>query len=73
MWGNATWAPDDLDNTTHSHGALISFRNNSVGIDGEDGLFNMTSTEAGTWILERTPTTFQVSRSWVWTTGMGGC
>ncbi|EIW62959.1 LACT-domain-containing protein [Trametes versicolor FP-101664 SS1] len=59
VWGNATWAPDDLDNTTHSHGALISFRNNSVGIDGEDGLFNMTSTEAGTWILERTPTTFQ--------------
>lgn len=61
VWGNATWAPDDLDNITHSHGALISFRENSPALQGENGLYNMTSQDAGTWILERTPTTFQVS------------
>ncbi|KAI0358723.1 LACT-domain-containing protein [Trametes cingulata] len=59
VWGNATWAPDDLDNATHSHGALISFRQNSPALEGEQGLFNMTSSEAGTWILERTPVSFQ--------------
>ncbi|KAH9859006.1 LACT-domain-containing protein [Lenzites betulinus] len=59
VWGNATWAPDDLDNITHSHGALISFRENSPALQGENGLYNMTSQDAGTWILERTPTTFQ--------------
>ncbi|KAI9061697.1 LACT-domain-containing protein [Trametes sanguinea] len=59
VWGNATWAPDDLDNTTHSHGALIAFRQNSPAIEGENGLINMTSSQAGTWILERTPVSFQ--------------
>ncbi|KAI0364420.1 LACT-domain-containing protein [Pilatotrama ljubarskyi] len=59
VWGNATWAPDDLDNATHSHGALISFRQNSPALEGEQGLFNMTSSAAGTWILERTPVSFQ--------------
>ncbi|CDO75696.1 hypothetical protein BN946_scf184585.g9 [Trametes cinnabarina] len=59
VWGNATWAPDDLDNSTHSHGALISFRANSPATEGADGLFNMTSNQAGTWILERTPVSFQ--------------
>ncbi|KAI0674898.1 LACT-domain-containing protein [Trametes maxima] len=69
VWGNATWAPDDHANTTHSHGALIAFREGSPALDGrasassgeesDDGLFNMTSSEAGTWILERTPVSFQ--------------
>ncbi|KAI0633488.1 LACT-domain-containing protein [Trametes polyzona] len=63
VWGNATWAPDDLDNATHTHGALIAFRQNSPALqgqaEGEPGVVNMTSSEAGTWILERTPTTFQ--------------
>ncbi|KAL7281367.1 hypothetical protein ACG7TL_004677 [Trametes sanguinea] len=59
VWGNATWAPDDLDNTTHSHGALITFRENSPAIEGENGLINMTSSQAGAWILERTPVSFQ--------------
>ncbi|KAI0644719.1 LACT-domain-containing protein [Trametes meyenii] len=71
VWGNATWAPDDHANTTHSHGALIAFREGSPALNGSgssssssgheenDGLFNMTSNEAGTWILERTPVSFQ--------------
>ncbi|KAH9895210.1 phospholipid:diacylglycerol acyltransferase [Cubamyces lactineus] len=60
VWGNATWAPDDLENVTHSHGALIAFRQNSPALESnENGLFNMTSNQAGTWILERTPESFQ--------------
>ena len=60
VWGNATWAPDDVPNSTHTHGALIAFRNASSALDGDMEPNNMTSSEAGTWILERTPTTFQV-------------
>ena len=63
VWGNATSAPDDLSNSTHSHGALIAFREASSALDGDMDLNNMTSNEAGTWILERTPTTFQVRMS----------
>ncbi|KAI8992928.1 LACT-domain-containing protein [Trametes punicea] len=59
VWGNVTWAPDDLENSTHSHGALITFRQNSPATEGEHGLFNMTSSQAGTWTLERTPESFQ--------------
>ena len=61
VWGNATWAPDDWDNSTHSHGSLIAFRPNSPALEGASDLYNMTSNGAGTWILERTPVTFQVS------------
>ncbi|KAI1794246.1 phospholipid:diacylglycerol acyltransferase [Ganoderma leucocontextum] len=59
VWGNATSAPDDVSNSTQSHGALIAFREASSALDGDMELNNMTSSEAGTWILERTPTTFQ--------------
>ncbi|TFK90637.1 phospholipid:diacylglycerol acyltransferase [Polyporus arcularius HHB13444] len=59
VWGNTTFAPDDMPNSTHTHGALIAFRQNSAALRGESALFNMTSQTAGTWILERTPTTFQ--------------
>ncbi|PIL36292.1 hypothetical protein GSI_01955 [Ganoderma sinense ZZ0214-1] len=59
VWGNTTWAPDDLSNSTHSHGALIAFREAPSSLDEDMDLNNMTSNEAGTWILERTPTTFQ--------------
>lgn len=60
VWGNATSAPDDLSNSTHSHGALIAFREALSTLDEDMDPNNMTSSEAGTWILERTPTTFQV-------------
>ena len=62
MWGNTTFAPDDLPNVTHSHGALIAFRQNSPALEGNSDLYNMTSNDAGTWILERVPETFQVRR-----------
>ncbi|KII96161.1 hypothetical protein PLICRDRAFT_35093 [Plicaturopsis crispa FD-325 SS-3] len=62
VWGNTTHAPDDK-NSSHTHGELIAFRQ-SVAADidalnlGEKAR-NMTATEAGTWILEHTPSTFQ--------------
>nr|VWP02474.1 Zn(2)-C6 fungal-type domain-containing protein [Ganoderma boninense] len=59
VWGNATWAPDDVSNSTHSHGTLIAFREAPSSLDEANDLNNMTSNDAGTWILERTPTTFQ--------------
>ncbi|EJF65205.1 phospholipid:diacylglycerol acyltransferase [Dichomitus squalens LYAD-421 SS1] len=59
VWGNVTFAPDDRANATHSHGPLIAFRASSPALDGDSDLYNMTSGPAGTWILERTPTTFQ--------------
>ena len=61
VWGTADSAPDDWENSTQSHGALIAFRQNSPALQGDSSLYNMTSSQAGTWILERTPITFQVS------------
>ncbi|KIY50299.1 LACT-domain-containing protein [Fistulina hepatica ATCC 64428] len=56
VWGNLTWAPDDiLGNSTYSHGQLISFRHQ----DPDESVKNMTSQEAGQWILEHAPSTFQ--------------
>ncbi|KAI0745619.1 phospholipid:diacylglycerol acyltransferase [Earliella scabrosa] len=59
VWGTADSAPDDWENSTQSHGALIAFRQNSPALQGDTNLYNMTSSQAGTWILERTPITFQ--------------
>ncbi|KAF9460770.1 Lecithin:cholesterol/phospholipid:diacylglycerol acyltransferase [Collybia nuda] len=58
IWGNLTHAPDDDYNTMHSHGELISFRNQSFP-DGNGISANMTSNAAGTWILQHTPSHFQ--------------
>lgn len=61
VWGNATYAPDDRDDFTHKHtyGQLISFRNDSIEAQ------NLTAAEAGNWILERTPVSFQVRQNQV--------
>ncbi|KAI0030015.1 phospholipid/diacylglycerol acyltransferase [Vararia minispora EC-137] len=62
IWGNSTFAPDDEDGCAHSHGELIAFRE---GIDARNPPnplavpSNLTASQAGTWILEHTPTTFQ--------------
>lgn len=62
MWGNATFAPDDIFGYAQSHGELVVFRPSVVETEGKYSLLkNMTASEAGTWILERTPTHFQVS------------
>lgn len=71
IWGNHTHAADDPGNCTLSHGSFLSFRpsellgananektNADVAMPSETK--NMTADEAGTWILEHTPTTFQV-------------
>ncbi|KAL4244981.1 (4-O-methyl)-D-glucuronate--lignin esterase [Abortiporus biennis] len=57
VWGNSTFAPDDVLNSTHSHGELIAFRQ-SVS-EQDSTLSNMTADAAGAWILEHTPTDFQ--------------
>ncbi|KAF8160852.1 Lecithin:cholesterol acyltransferase-domain-containing protein [Crassisporium funariophilum] len=57
IWGNASHAPDDDCDASHSHGELITFRS-TVNDDNEDAR-NMTTEEAGNWILEHTPSTFQ--------------
>ncbi|KAF9049924.1 phospholipid:diacylglycerol acyltransferase [Panaeolus papilionaceus] len=56
IWGNATHAPDDDCDTHHTHGELIAFRDVHRG---EKTAQNMTTEEAGNWILQHTPTTFQ--------------
>ncbi|KAF9039497.1 LACT-domain-containing protein [Hymenopellis radicata] len=61
IWGNETFAADDQPDSTHTHGELISFRDKQAleaASLGED-LSNMTSAQAGTWILQHTPSTFQ--------------
>ncbi|EGO00883.1 hypothetical protein SERLA73DRAFT_50487 [Serpula lacrymans var. lacrymans S7.3] len=60
VWGNQTWAPDDEPNSTHTHGELIAFRQALLDMDAfaQDSK-NMTADEAGTWIMERTPSSFQ--------------
>ncbi|KAF4567493.1 hypothetical protein EYR36_011115 [Pleurotus pulmonarius] len=61
VWGNSTSAPDDLANATLSHGQVIAFRDslqfNAENVDHV--VKNMTADEAGTWILEHTPSSFQ--------------
>lgn len=76
IWGNSTHAPDDPDNRTQSHGNFFSFRTDDLkpqNVSDSDPTYsadglglkrseprNMTADEAGTWILEHTPVTFQV-------------
>jgi phospholipid:diacylglycerol acyltransferase len=57
IWGNSTHAPDDIGDTAHSYGDLISFRSGAVHVN--DKSTNMTSEDASNWILEHTPVTFQ--------------
>ena len=59
VWGNATHAPDDECDTSHSHGELIAFRPMAAPPEDQSAR-NMTVEEASNWILEHTPTTFQV-------------
>ncbi|KIJ65858.1 hypothetical protein HYDPIDRAFT_109905 [Hydnomerulius pinastri MD-312] len=62
VWGNATWAPDDEHAASHTHGELIAFRQAVLAAQTAgtaEQSTNMTADEAGTWILERTPSSFQ--------------
>ncbi|KAG1865905.1 Lecithin:cholesterol acyltransferase-domain-containing protein [Suillus subalutaceus] len=65
VWGDANWAPDDEPGSSHTHGELIAFRQASVPLSAHsitpsvEPTKNMTADDASTWILERTPSTFQ--------------
>ncbi|KZT04731.1 phospholipid/diacylglycerol acyltransferase [Laetiporus sulphureus 93-53] len=60
VWGNATFAPDDVVANTQSHGELIVFREAVLASEDEGTqVTNMTAQEAGNWVLERTPVAFQ--------------
>ena len=76
IWGNHTHAPDDITGCSHTHGSFLSFRpselvserESHVGVEHGHELDhttpsdvkNMTADEAGNWILEHTPDSFQV-------------
>ncbi|KAG2055679.1 LACT-domain-containing protein [Suillus hirtellus] len=67
VWGDANWAPDDEPGSSHTHGELIAFRQAAVPLSAHDitqPTRNMTADDASTWILERTPSTFQ---KMIWT------
>ncbi|KAG1781897.1 Lecithin:cholesterol acyltransferase-domain-containing protein [Suillus placidus] len=70
VWGDANWAPDDEPGSSHTHGELIAFRQGAVPPSAHDitpsvePTKNMTADDASTWILERTPSTFQ---KMIWT------
>ncbi|KAK0504549.1 phospholipid:diacylglycerol acyltransferase [Armillaria luteobubalina] len=59
IWGNGRFAPDDQSDSIHTHGELIAFRESQMLSAENDSIGNMTSEQAGTWILQHTPTTFQ--------------
>ncbi|OCH92023.1 Lecithin:cholesterol acyltransferase [Obba rivulosa] len=60
VWGNVTWAPDDVANRNHTHGQLFAFRKSAISAGDEDAdLRNMTASEAGAYVLAHTPTYFQ--------------
>jgi phospholipid:diacylglycerol acyltransferase len=69
VWGNVSWAPDDEPGSLHTHGELIAFRRAVEAASVQDvtpsieQAKNMTADDASTWILERTPATFQVHSS----------
>ncbi|KAG6866217.1 hypothetical protein C0991_007242 [Blastosporella zonata] len=61
IWGNTTQAPDDEPGAIHTHGELVAFRQaQAVDVAGcNSTTTSLTSEQAGTWILEQTPSTFQ--------------
>lgn len=68
IWGSPHGAPDDAHGCDHTHGELIAFRvpppppgvkSTSKGVEAETR--NMTADKAGAWILQHTPSSFQVS------------
>lgn len=69
VWGNENCAPDDEPDSTHTHGELIAFRRSLLDARQVEGSRlvdeelvpkkNMTATDVGTWILKRTPASFQ--------------
>ncbi|KAG6857717.1 hypothetical protein H0H87_004133 [Tephrocybe sp. NHM501043] len=61
IWGNESHAPDDVLGTAHTHGELIAFKQaQTVDVAANNATtLRMTSEQAGTWILEQTPSTFQ--------------
>ncbi|KDQ11270.1 hypothetical protein BOTBODRAFT_35570 [Botryobasidium botryosum FD-172 SS1] len=74
IWGNLTHAPDDPPDSPHTFGQFFSFRPAAPAVGDENaegeqdpqpkqeirqGLGNLTVEEAGNWILEHTPETFQ--------------
>lgn len=63
VWGNATWAPDDPKDNDHSYGQFVSFRSRDTPYDPAIG--NLTIDEASNFILEHTPSSFQVCHTQV--------
>ncbi|KAF8589534.1 phospholipid/diacylglycerol acyltransferase [Ramaria rubella] len=57
IWGNATWAADDLQNATQSHGHFVAFR--AINGANDPGTNNLTVDEASDFILGHTPSSFQ--------------
>ena len=61
VWGNSTFAPDDIDDRDHTHGDFIAFRESVAKALGSEQVSNMTADTATNWILSHTPAHFQVS------------
>ena len=69
MWGNATFAPDDLIQSNLTHGEIVAFRDHVVRAAAESAedevLRNLTVNSASEWILARTPKHFQVRKAMI--------
>ncbi|KAF8070434.1 Lecithin:cholesterol acyltransferase-domain-containing protein [Lyophyllum atratum] len=61
VWGNTTQAPDDEPDAIYTHGQLLAFRDaDAVSAASRGDLTpNMSAEQAGQWILQQTPSTFQ--------------
>lgn len=65
VWGNETWAPDDDEDATETHGNVYSFKlPHSKAKDASDYHSknlqpNLTAEDAITYLLQHSPTTFQ--------------
>jgi phospholipid:diacylglycerol acyltransferase len=68
IWGDSKSAPDDQEDQHETHGDLISFRETlfSTNISSEEIISSdternpMNADDASLWILEHTPSSFQV-------------
>jgi phospholipid:diacylglycerol acyltransferase len=72
IWGTPHGAPDDAHDCAHSHGQLIAFREPPPPPSGSDAGVeamtpNMTADAASDWILQHTPSSFQVGAPYGWT------
>ncbi|EWC48115.1 hypothetical protein DRE_02694 [Drechslerella stenobrocha 248] len=68
VWGNHTWAPDDLEGQTTSYGNFIKFKSNNDSVNAQ----NLTVTGALNYLLETSEPWFKAQLLGSYSHGLAG-